>query len=105
VKRAGIFMMIVALAVGIAGCGIQPGLTTQYTLKVSSGLGGTVTNPGEGLFRFSAGSVVNLVAEAERSYEFVGWVSNSHTIADASNATTTITLNANYYFVIANFKD
>ena len=96
-------MMIVALAVGIAGC--QPGFIAQYTLKVSSGLGGTVTTPGEGLFRFPAGSVVNLVAEVERSYEFVGWVSNSHTIADASNATTTITLNKNFYFVIANFKD
>jgi len=103
VKIAIIFLLIVALAVGMAGC--QPGFTAQYTVKISSGLGGTVTTPGEGLFRFPAGAVVNLVAEAERSYEFAGWVSNSRTIADASNATTTITLNKNYYFVIANFKD
>jgi hypothetical protein len=103
VKRAGIFLIIVALAVGMAGC--EPGFTAQYTLKVSSGLGGTVTSPGEGLFRFPAGSVVNLVAEAERSYEFGTWVTNSLTIADAGNATTTITLNKNYYFVIANFND
>ena len=102
-KIAIIFLLIVALAVGMAGC--QPGFTAQYTVKISSGLGGTVTTPGEGLFRFPAGAVVNLVAEAERSYEFAGWVSNSRTIADASNATTTITLNKNYYFVIANFKD
>jgi hypothetical protein len=103
VKRAGIFLMIVALAVGIAGC--EPGFIAQYTLNVKSALGGTVTTPGEGLFRFPAGSAVNLVAEAERGYEFVGWTSNSHTIADANNATTTITLNKNFYFVIANFKD
>jgi hypothetical protein len=103
VKIAIIFLLIVALAVGMAGC--QPGFTAQYTVKISSGLGGTVTTPGEGLFRFPAGAVVNLVAEAERSYEFAGWVSNSRTIADTSNATTTITLNKNYYFVIANFKD
>lgn len=102
-KIAIIFLLIVALAVGMAGC--QPGFTAQYTVKISSGLGGTVTTPGEGLFRFPAGAVVNLVAEAERSYEFAGWVSNSRTIADTSNATTTITLNKNYYFVIANFKD
>ena len=102
-KIAIIFLLIVALAVGMAGC--QPGFTAQYTVKISSGLGGTVTTPGEGLFRFPAGAVVNLVAEAERSYEFAGWVSNSRTIANASNATTTITLNKNFYFVIANFKD
>ena len=102
-KIAIIFLLIVALAVGMAGC--QPGFTAQYTVKISSGLGGTVTTPGEGLFRFPAGAVVNLVAEAERSYEFAGWVSNSRTIANARNATTTITLNKNYYFVIANFKD
>lgn len=102
-KIAIIFLLIVALAVGMAGC--QPGFTAQYTLKISSGLGGTVTTPGEGLFRFPAGAVVNLVAEAERSYEFAGWVSNSLTIANTSNATTTITLNKNYYFVIAHFKD
>ena len=102
-KIAIIFLLIVALAVGMAGC--QPGFTAQYTVKISSGLGGTVTTPGEGLFRFPAGAVVNLVAEAERGYEFGTWVSNSRTIADTSNATTTITLNKNYYFVIANFKD
>ena len=103
VKRASVFLLIVALAVGMAGC--QPGFTAQYSVKISSGLGGTVTVPGEGVFRYSAGSVVNLVAEEDRGYEFAGWISNSHTIADASNATTTITLNRNYYFVIAHFND
>jgi hypothetical protein len=85
--------------------GCQPGFTAQYTLKVSSGLGGTVTTPGEGLFRYAAGSVVTLVAEEDRGYGFAGWVSNANTIANTSNATTTITLNKNYYFVIASFKD
>ena len=101
-KTAIIFLLIVALAVGMAGC--QPGFTAQYTIRIRSGIGGTVTTPGEGLFRFSAGSVVNLVAEPERGYGFVGWTTNANTIADAYNATTTVTLNKNYYFVIANFK-
>jgi len=104
VKRASVFLLIVAfLVVGMIGC--EPGFVVQYTLKISSGLGGTVTTPGEGLFRYPAGSVVNLVAEAERSYEFAAWISNSGTIADASSASTTITLDRNFYFVIANFKD
>jgi len=102
VKIAIIFLLIVALAVGMAGC--QPGFIAQYTVKISSGLGGTVTTPGEGLFRYPAGSVVNLVAEVDRGYEFGTWFSNSGTIANVSNATTTITLNKNFYFVIANFK-
>ena len=101
-KRVVIFLFIVALAVGMAGC--EPGFTAQYTVKISSGLGGTATTPGEGLFRYPAGSVVNLVATPERGYGFAGWTTNANTIADAYNATTTITLNKNYYFVIANFK-
>jgi len=88
----------------MAGCvsGI-PGFTPQYTIKISSTTGGTVTDPGEGLFRYAAGTVVDLVAEADRGYEFVDWVSNAGTIADVYDATTTITLNKNYYFVIADF--
>jgi len=84
--------------------GCEPGFTAQYTLKVRSGTGGTVTTPGEGLFRYAAGARVNLVATPERGHGFVGWTTNANTIADAYNATTTVTLNKNYYFVIANFK-
>jgi len=103
VKRAGIFLIIVALAVGMAGC--EPGFTAQYTVKISSAIGGTVTTPGEGVFRYPAGAVVNLVAKVDRGYEFGSWISNAHTIADVDDATTTITLNQNFYFVIANFND
>ncbi len=102
-KRASVFLLIVALAVGMAGC--EPGFTAQYSIDISSGMGGTVTVPGEGVFRYEAGSVVNLVAEEDRGYEFDGWISNSGTIANASNATTTVTLTRNFYFVIAHFKD
>jgi len=98
--------MIVALVVGMVGCvpGI-PGFTVQYTIRISSTTGGTVTDPGEGLFRYAAGAVVNLVAEADRGYRFGCWTTNADIIADVYDATTTITLNKNYYFVIANFDD
>ena len=102
-KRAGIFLIIVALAVGMAGC--EPGFTVQYTVKISSAIGGTVTTPGEGVFRYPAGTVVNLVAKVDRGYEFGSWISNAHTIADVDDATTTITLDKNFYFVIANFNE
>ena len=103
VKRASVFLLIVALAVGMAGC--EPGFTAQYSIDISSGMGGTVTVPGEGVFRYEAGSVVTLVAEEERGYEFGSWISNAQTIANVYNATTTVTLTRNFYFVIAHFND
>jgi len=93
----------VALAVGMAGC--EPGFTAQYSIDISSGMGGTVTVPGEGVFRYEAGSVVTLVAEEDRGYEFGSWISNAQTIGNTSYATTTITLTRNFYFVIAHFND
>ena len=105
-KRIGVFLMIAALVVGMSGCdSVLPGFTTRYSVRISSGLGGTVTSPGEGLFRYPRGTVVNLVAEADRGYEFVGWISNLGAIADISDPTTTMTLNQNYCFVIANFGE
>ncbi len=101
VKRACIFLIIVVLAVGMVGCSTN--IVPQYTIKIRSSLGGTVTTPGEGLFRYPAGTVLNLVAEADRGYEFGAWLTNADIIADAYNATTTITINRNWYFVVANF--
>jgi hypothetical protein len=102
VKRACIFLIIVVLAVGMVGCSA---IIPQYTINIRSTTGGTVTTPGEGLFRYPAGTVVNLVAEPDRGYEFGAWVTNADIIADAYNATTTITLNRNWYIVTANFVD
>jgi len=106
VIRLSILLIIVALVVGMTGCvaGI-PGFTVRYSITISSTTGGTVTDPGEGLFRYPAGTVVNLVAEPDRGYEFVGWTTNAGSIADIYDPTTTITMNQNYYFVIAGFDD
>ncbi len=103
-KRAAIFLLIVALVVvGMTGCN-SAFFTPQYIIRISSTSGGAVTAPGEGLFRYEAGSVVTLVAEEERGYEFSAWVTNAETIANIYNATTTITLSRNYYFVTAYFR-
>lgn len=101
--RLSIFLILAALIVGMTGC--QAGFIAQYTLKISSAIGGTVTTPGEGLFRYPAGTVVNLVAEGDRGYTFACWTTNAGTIGNVYNATTTITLDKNYYFVIASFDN
>ena len=102
-KGASILLLVIVLVLGMTGC--QPGFTTQYTINISSAIGGTVTTPGEGLFRYPPGTVVRLVAEPDRGYEFAVWVTNAGTVANIYNATTTVTLNKNYYFVIASFDD
>jgi hypothetical protein len=106
VKRIGVFLIIVALVVGMSGCdSVLPGFTPKYSITISTSIGGTVTDPGEGLFQYARGTVVNLVAEPDRGYEFDCWISNAGTIADVYDATTTITINQNYCFVTASFHE
>jgi hypothetical protein len=105
VKRVIIFLILGALILGVVGCSPGGGgIFGGYSVTISSTIGGKVTSPGEGLFHYARGTVVNLVAEPDRGYRFVGWFSNAGTIADVRAATTTITLNQNYWFVIANFE-
>ena len=93
VGRASIFLITVALIVGMVGCGGGP-----YELTISSNEGGTVTTPGEGTFTYDAGTVVNLVATPDAGYRFASWITygDVETLADASDATTTITMNDDY---------
>jgi hypothetical protein len=71
-------------------------------LTTSSTEGGSVTTPGEGMFTYDEGAVVDLVAEADDGYQFDEWTGGVGTIADVHAATTTITMNGNYS-IIANF--
>jgi len=77
-----------------------PGCVTEgdqmVTLTISSTIGGSVTTPGEGTFPYDAGTVVDLVAEAETGYQFVNWSDNVGTIADVNAASTTIIMNDDY---------
>jgi hypothetical protein len=83
VRRIAVFLMIAALVVVMTGCVVGiPGFTLQYSITISSTMGGAVTSPGEGLFRYAEGTVVNLVAEPDRGYEFLCWTTNAGTIAD-----------------------
>jgi len=62
-----------------------------YTLTVSSGTGGSVTDPGEGPFVYNEGTVVDLTATPALGWAFTGWTGN---VDDPLSATTTITMNA-----------
>ena len=74
-----------------------------YHLTISSAAGGSVAAPGDGIFAYCESEVVNLVAEAESGYGFVNWTGDIGTIAGANDATTTITMNGDY-FITANFE-
>jgi len=96
---------VLALGIGLIGCGgEQLPEITEYNLTISSTDGGEVTTPGEGTFTYEEGTVVNLAAQAEEGYRFVNWTGNVGTIADVEDATTTITMNADY-IITANFKE
>jgi len=92
-----IFLAVIALSVWLVSS-----LSARYNLTISSTEGGEVTTPGEGTFTYAEGTVVNLVAEAEEGYYFINWAGDVGIVADTGAATTTITMNGNYY-VEANF--
>jgi len=74
----------------------------KYSLIITSTEGGEVTEPGEGMFSYDEGIVVDLVAEAEESYQFVHWTGDVVNLADIDAAATTITMNGDY-FITAEF--
>ena len=61
-------------------------VVVQYTLTVTAGDGGSVTNGGT----FDDGTSVSVTASANEGYEFIGWDGN-----DSTNEAITITLNSN----------
>lgn len=77
--------------------------SAQYSLIISSTVGGSVTTPGEGPFSYDGGTAVSLVATPDSGYQFVSWTGNVHAIADVNAASTTITMNDDYS-AIANFE-
>jgi hypothetical protein len=91
---ASTFLIILAFIAGIVGCDGGGGET--YELTISSTSGGSVTDPGEGVYTYDEGTVVPLVAGAYGDYQFVSWTGDVGTITDISDATTNITMNGDY---------
>ena len=81
---------------------ITANFVAVYDLTIDSTGGGSVTEPGEGVFSYDDGTVVDLVAEADEGYRFDKWTGDVEDIADVYDATTTITMNGDYS-ITANF--
>ncbi len=71
-------------------------------LTTDSTTGGSVTTPGEGTFTYEHGTEVDLVAEADSGYRFVGWTGDVETMGNTEDAGTSIIMNDDYA-ITANF--
>ncbi len=78
-------------------------IVTACNLTISSTTGGSVTTPGEGIFKYEEGTVVNLAAVAEEDYQFFKWTGEVDTIADVNSAETIIIMNGDY-IITAEFE-
>jgi len=77
-------------------------ILTPYTLTINSAAGGSVIEPGTGIFTFDPGSVVDLLALPDTGYKFVNWTGYVGTMGDSYAADTTINMNSSYG-ITANF--
>jgi hypothetical protein len=93
VKRAGILLVALVLVTGITGC---QAASSQHTLIISNSVGGNVITPGEGTFTVDDGAVVQLVAEPDNNFHFVQWSGDVGTVANTSDASTTVTVQGDY---------
>lgn len=112
-KTIGSFLVAMALVVAMVSCtdGVDDSdgngngnEAVSYQLAVSSTEGGEVTSPGKGTWTYQAGVVVDLAAEAEEGYRFVSWKGDVQAVADASTASTTVTMDGNYV-IVADFAE
>jgi hypothetical protein len=99
VKRLSLFLITVALIVGIAGFDVSCSSTpVQYELTTSSTEGGEVVISGEGTY--ADGQIVTIEAVADECYEFVNWTGAD--VADPYSPITTVTMDE-AKSIIANF--
>jgi hypothetical protein len=99
VKRLSLFLITVALIVGIAGFDVSCNSTpVQYELTTSTTAGGEVVISGEGTY--ADGQIVTIEAVADECYEFVSWTGAD--VADPYSPITTVTMDE-AKSIIANF--
>lgn len=100
VTRVILLLVSIMLVVGTTAC---DGSET-YQLSISSTSGGSVDSPGEGVFTYDPGTVIELVATPDDGYEFQRWTEDTQDIADPNSASTNITMNGDYS-VTAEFEE
>jgi len=75
---------------------------TTYNLNISSTSGGSVIQPGVGLFPFEESANVTLKVAPDIGYQFTGWTGDVTTIND-THALVTFILMSDNYTITANF--
>jgi len=68
----------------------------NYTLIIESTEGGDVTEPGEGVYEYEPGTIVDLEAKPDDGFFFVKWKGDNATIEDPTGNQTSIELLGNY---------
>mgnify|MGYP001042696700 CR=1 FL=1 len=98
--RLAVLLIITVLTIAVAACN---GSGT-YQLSISSTSGGSVTTPGEGVFAYDAGTVVELVATPDDGYNFQAWTGDIEDITNPNSTSTNITINGDYS-ITASFEE
>jgi len=93
--------VVLALSIGLIGCG-EPTPTT-YTLTITVVGNGTVTEPATASSDHAAGAVVDLLAVPNTDNYFVNWSGDVGTVDSVTDADTTITMDGDYD-IVANFQ-
>ncbi|MFC1765741.1 right-handed parallel beta-helix repeat-containing protein [Planctomycetota bacterium] len=77
----------------------------RYDLATSSGAGGSVTTPGEGVYTYDLGTVVTVLAVPDPNRYFVKWTGtavNAGKVTNPASASTSVAMHGDYTLV-ANF--
>jgi uncharacterized repeat protein (TIGR02543 family) len=75
------------------------GGSRQYTVTLSAGTGGYVSQPGAGQFTYDAGTTVPIIARAYAGYSFSRWTGtavNAGAVASPTSVSTTLTVDGDY---------
>jgi uncharacterized repeat protein (TIGR02543 family) len=83
----------------------EPAPPVQYNLTISSTAGGSVTIPGEGMFTYYAGAQIQLLAEPEAGYQFIGWTAPAGNFSDETAEETIFTMPAQAVTITASFEE
>ena len=75
---------------------------SMYDLDISSNVGGSVTEPGEGNFSYNENDTINLVAVPSGDYAFSHWSGDVANVVDVNSASTSVQVQGNYS-IVANF--
>ena len=102
-KRVGIFLIVITLIAGMAGCGCGPN-EYDLTMSVDPTAGGTATDETKGS-PYAEGTIVKIEAEAKTGYQFVSWTAPAGTFGYANAASTIFAMPGADVTVTANFVE